>query len=421
MIHFVAFGKVSAKIATVNKKFIKNLEKTIDKRVLQRYIYIVIWHLNELSAKKEEAEMRELGALETKELSERKKQILRAVVEAYIDTGEPVGSKYIATMGIPFSSATIRSEMAGLEELGYLEQPHTSAGRIPTRRGYHFYVNSLMNSYKLSAMETIELNNALKNKIGELDSLISGVSKLVSSLTNYTAVALKSGGREETVERFSYMILDGHSFLLVMRMADSRVVTKQIKTNVYVTDQILKRLVKLMNARIAGITAKEITFSVMMDIENEMGIGGALVSPSVKAVYEAIGGREESDIRFEGVNRLLEYPEFSNIENVRGMLEMMENKEGLIKLLSEADSDKVNIFIGGDENDGLIDNSALIFKTITVSGKIVGAIGVIGPSRMDYSKVISTVDYLSRQIAVQFGNALPPGKSNRNNDDSEED
>ena len=414
---FVAFALLSAKCFGVYKKFIKNSGKTIDKTLCVRYIYIVGWHLRQKSAKKEEAEMREAVSSGKKELSERKMQILRAVVEAYIESGEPVGSKSIAEMGIPFSSATIRSEMAGLEELGYLEQPHTSAGRIPTRRGYHFYVNSLMQSYKLSAMETIELNNALKNKIGELDSLISGVSKLVSSMTNYTAVALRSGRREDTVERFSYMILDGHSFLLVMRMSDSRVVTKEIKTNVYVTDQILKRLIKLMNVRIAGITAKEITFSLMMDIENEMGIGGALVSPSVKAVYEAIGGRDETDIRFEGVNRLLEYPEFSNIENVRGMLEMMENKEGLIKILSDADSDKVNILIGGDENGELADNSALIFKTITVSGKIVGAIGVIGPSRMDYSKVISTVDYLSRQISVRFGTALPPAGDNKNSEE----
>ena len=384
--------------------------KSIDKPFAKGYINIVVWHLKQKSAKKEGKEMREATTGDKSGLSERKKQILRAVVEAHIETGEPVGSKAIVEMGIPFSSATIRSEMAELEEMGYLEQPHTSSGRIPTKRGYHFYVNSLMNSYKLSAMETIELNNALKNKIGELDTLISGVSKLVSSLTNYTAVALTSGQKDDTVYKFSYMLLDSHSFLLVMRMADSRVISKQIKTSSYVDDAMLTRLIQLFNKHIAGITAKEISFSVMMDIEREMHVGSDIVSPAVKAVYEAIGGEEESDIRFEGVNRLLEYPEFADIDKVRGMLEMMENRSGLIKLLSEADSDKVNIYIGGDDGEGLIDDSALIFKRITVGGKTVGAIGVIGPSRMDYSKVISTVDYLSRQISVQFGTALPPGK-----------
>lgn len=354
-------------------------------------------------------------------LSERKKQILRAVVEAHIENGEPVGSKFLVSAGIPFSSATIRSEMAELEALGYLEQPHTSSGRIPTKLGYHFYVNTLMNSYKLSAMETIELNNILKNKIGELDSLISGVSKLVSSLTNYTAVALKSGNRNETVDRFSYMLLDGHGFLLVMRMSDSRVITKQIKTQIIVDDAVLTRLTSLLNKYIAGVTAKEISFSVMMDIEREIGVGGAVVAPAVKAIYEAIGGDEDSDIRFEGVNRLLEYPEFSDITKVRSMLEMIENKEGLIRLLSDADSDKVNIYIGGDEKDGLVDNSALIFKTLTVGGKVVGAIGVLGPSRMDYSKVISTVEYLSRQISVLFGAALPPGRNDKENESGKDE
>ena len=364
------------------------------------------------SAKKEGRKiMRELQNGD-KKLSERKKQILRAVVEAHIATGEPVGSKYLTdNAGINFSSATVRSEMADLEEMGYLEQPHTSSGRVPTKLGYHFYIDSLMNGYKLSAMETMELSNTLKGKIGELDSLMTSVSKLVSSLTNYTAVALKAENRERTVDRFSYMILDAHSFLIVMRMSDSGVVTKQIQTHVLVDDRLLKRLTQLLTKYLARTPAREISFSVVMTIEHEIGVGGAIVAPSVKAVYEAIGGSADADLRFEGVNRLLEYPEFSDIDKIRGMLEMMENKQEMIKILSEADSDKVNIYIGGDEQEGLVDNSALIFKKLTIGGRVVGAIGVLGPSRMDYSKVISTMEYLSRQISVLFGGALPPGKT----------
>ena len=364
------------------------------------------------SAKKEGRKiMRELQNGD-KKLSERKKQILRAVVEAHIATGEPVGSKYLTdNAGINFSSATVRSEMADLEEMGYLEQPHTSSGRVPTKLGYHFYIDSLMNGYKLSAMETMELSNTLKGKIGELDSLMTSVSKLVSSLTNYTAVALKAENRERTVDRFSYMILDAHSFLIVMRMSDSGVVTKQIQTHVLVDDRLLKRLTQLLTKYLARTPAREISFSVVMTIEHEIGVGGAIVAPSVKAVYEAIGGSADADLRFEGVNRLLEYPEFSDIDKIRGMLEMMENKQEMIKILSEADSDKVNVYIGGDEQEGLVDNSALIFKKLTIGGRVVGAIGVLGPSRMDYSKVISTMEYLSRQISVLFGGALPPGKT----------
>ena len=214
--------------------------------LFQGYIIIKVWHLINESAKKEGEIMREVENTE-KKLSERKKQILRAVVEAHIATGEPVGSKYLTdNAGIQFSSATVRSEMADLEDMGYLEQPHTSSGRVPTKLGYHFYIDSLMNGYKLSAMETIELNNILKGKIGELDSLMTGVSKLVSSLTNYTAVALKAENKEQTVDRFSYMILDAHSFLVVMRMADSSVVTKQIQTHVLVDDRMMKRLTQLL-------------------------------------------------------------------------------------------------------------------------------------------------------------------------------
>jgi heat-inducible transcriptional repressor len=136
---------------------------------------------------------------------------------------------------------------------------------------------------------------------------------------------------------------------------------------------------------------------MMMQAETEMGAAGALINPVVKAIYEIIGKSEEADINFEGLNKLLEYPEFSNVEQMRRVIRMFEKKDDFMKIIEGADDDKVNIFIGN--NGELVDNSAFVFKTIKVGGKAVGAIGVFGPSRMDYSKVISTVEYLSRSLA----------------------
>ncbi|MBQ2989562.1 MAG: heat-inducible transcription repressor HrcA [Clostridia bacterium] len=332
------------------------------------------------------------------ELSQRKKLILRSVIESHIATGEPIGSKSLVSKSdIPYSSATIRNEMAELENMGYLIQPHTSAGRVPTTLGYRFYVDALMESYKLTATEIISLNNIIQNKMGELDSILRSASKLIASMTNYTTVAVQSPYGAPTIEQYSYMLLDERAFLLVMRMSDESVSTKHIRVDVTLDDNILRRLTSILNASFVGITSEGITLPMMMQAEKEMGAAGSLISPVVKAIYEIIGKNEEADINFEGLNKLLEYPEFSNVEQMRRVIRMFEKKEDFMKIIEGADDDKVNIFIGS--NGELVDNSAFVFKTIKVGGRAVGAIGVFGPSRMDYSKVISTVEYLSNSLA----------------------
>lgn len=333
------------------------------------------------------------------DLSQRKKLILRSVIESHIATGEPIGSKYLMTNSeIPYSSATIRNEMAELETLGYLEQPHTSAGRVPTSLGYRFYVDSLMESYKLTATEIVSLNNIIKGKMGELNAILKSASKMIAAMTNYTTVAV--GAPHDgalTVEQFSYMLLEPTAFLLVMRMSDGNVATRHIRTEISVTEEMLTRLCGVLNDGFVGITSESITLPMMMKAESEMGSAGALIAPAIKAIYDTIGKTEEADINFEGINKLLEYPEFSGVEQMKQVISMFENKDDLMKIIDEADDDKVNIFIGHDGE--LVDNAAFVFKTIKVKGRAVGAIGVFGPSRMDYSKVISTVEYLSQSLS----------------------
>lgn len=341
-------------------------------------------------------------------LSERKKRILRSIIEAHISMGEPIGSKYLVTSAeIPFSSATIRNEMAELEEMGYLEQPHTSAGRIPTKLGYRFYVDSLMESYKLTATEIVALNNMLKSKIGELDTIIQSASKLVANLTNYTSVAIKAS-EKETVRSFSYMLLDDHNFLLVMKMSGENVKTKQVYADIVADDNNLSRLVDLFNRYCVDVSPDEIPFSTIIKIEEAMGASSKLVHPAIKAFYDAVASSSDTDVKFEGVNKLLEYPEFSNMEQIKRVFSMLENKDEFIDIISKSEKDRVNVFIADEDENKFASNSAFIFRTLTVDGKVVGAIGVFGPSRMDYSKVISTVDYLTQKITgIIEGKALP--------------
>ncbi len=344
-------------------------------------------------------------------LSERKKRILRSIIDAHIAMGEPIGSKYLVTSAeIPFSSATIRNEMAELTEMGYLEQPHTSAGRVPTQLGYRFYVDSLMESYQLTATEIVTLNNMLKSKIGELDTIIQSASKLVANLTNYTSVAIKASQRE-TVRAFSHMVLDEHNFLMVMKMSGDNVKTKQVHTDIVLDDESISRLTALFNAYCVGVTPDEIMYSTIVKMESAMGGAASLVAPAVKAFYDAVAVSTDSNVRFEGVNKLLEYPEFSSVDQLKRVFSMLENKEDFLDMLSNSDMNKINVFIGGEEKR-FASNSAFIFRPLTVDGKVIGAIGVFGPSRMDYSKVISTVEYLTQKITgIIEGKALPePGE-----------
>ena len=339
------------------------------------------------------------------ELSDRKKQILRSVIESHVTSGEPVGSKTLMMLGgFPFSPATIRSEMAELEALGYLEQPHTSAGRVPTTLGYRFYVDSLMEDYKLTSGEILKLNNLLKNRVGKLDTILRSASKLITSLTNYSTVSIKAGDTDTVVSGFSSMYLDAHNYLIVMRMPDGKVKTCHIRSEEEIPEQAINDFVVLLNKNIAGVPYTMITLPMMMRIEDGMGEYGHIVSSAIKSVYGELGGGE-TEVHFEGVDKLLEYPEFSNVDQMKKIFDMLEKKNDIVGMLSRADNDKVNIFID-DENDNLADNSALVFKKFKVGGKVVGAIGVFGPSRMDYSKVVSTMEYLAGEIASLAGDAL---------------
>ena len=346
------------------------------------------------------------------EFSDRKKMILKAVIDEYIRCGEPVGSKYLTTSAnIPYSPATIRNEMSELERMGYLEQPHTSAGRVPSENGYRYYVRSLMQSYSMTMSEIAELNRLTRAKMSELDRIIDSAAKLAGSLTNYTAMTFRGSDVYSTVMSFRTMKMNDRLFLLIMVMDNDSAQTRNVTTEIDLTDDILSRLEKVLNTHIAGLEVDAITLPRIMEMEQEMGDAAPLVQQVIKCVYDA-AKQGEGSMKFEGVNRLLQYQEYSDLEKFRGFLGLLEeHKDDLIDVVTKADPGETNVYIGSDIPNSKAGSSALIFKNIVYDGKVIGAIGVIGPSRMDYSKVISTLDYLSDSIQKMVGGpALPPVK-----------
>ena len=336
-------------------------------------------------------------------LSERKKQILKAIVEAHIDGGEPVGSKYILQNTLmSCSSATIRNEMAELEQMGYLVQPHTSAGRVPSEAGYRFYVDSLVEQYARTTHEVVKINQLLKAKMSEIDQILDTASRLASSMTNYTGIAIKPKASSVTMQKFELILIDSNHFAMVMITSTGTVKTKKVTVTSDITDDELQRLSELMNVLLCGIGADMITLPIIMEMESEMGDASFLVNPAVKCVWEVMSEIDGGQLKFTGLNHLLKYPEYSDTQQLGQRLGTLEEQDEILDLVSESLEDDISVLIGSESPVKVMNNSALVFKPIKKNGRTVGVIGVLGPRRMNYRQVLKTIDEIGGSIAVMF-------------------
>ena len=334
-------------------------------------------------------------------LSDRKKLILRAVVEAHIQDGEPVGSKTLLERGLlTCSSATVRNEMAELEALGYLEQPHTSAGRIPSELGYRFYVDTLAKEYNEASADLDSIRSALDAKQTEVDKILRQASRLASTLTNYTGLALKPRPELDSFRRYECVYINERSFLLVMIAEDGRTKTKTIRVPFDIISDDAQNITHALNSMIAGVPVSGINLPIMMQLEKMVRMGNKLIGPIIKGIYESINDTDQGDITIEGVDNLIGYPEYSERESLVGVLGLGRQKDRLLDLISENDdSDDVHIYIGSENVIDSMANSSLIYKTVKKDGRVIGAVGVIGPRRMEYSKVIATVENLAKGVS----------------------
>ena len=354
------------------------------------------------------------------ELNDRKKMILKAIIEAHVKEGEPVGSKYLTQhKQIALSSATIRNEMAELESLGYLEQPHTSAGRVPSEYGYRFYVNSLMQKYRMSQQELLRMNALAKSRLAEIDRLLETATQLAAALTNYTSLAIKPKSGGAVIERFKTVLLGENHFILVMIDGGGNIKTAQIHTEMPVDQGLLDKLEFLLNTRIAGRRVEEITVSLVIDMEKSFAEGEGLIGPVVKQICETLGETDPGDLHMTGVNHLLEYPEYADAHEFKELLSVLEQKRDILKLVSDTppENDGPQVIIGSENGVEEMKNSTLVFQNIKVDGKVVGVIGILGPRRMDYSKVISTVEYIVENLSKLLNTTprLPDGGGGDNN------
>ncbi len=351
------------------------------------------------------------------ELSDRKKRILAAVVDEYIRTAEPVGSKAIAAGGsLRCSPATIRNELAELVALGYLEQPHTSAGRVPTPLGYRMYVNELMEKQKLSLEETEEINRRLNQKLQELDDTISGVGRLASQLTDYPALAITAQAAV-TVRRFDLIYVDANTFIIVLTLSNSTAKSKLVRLPVSVDQALVQRLSSLFNASFTGITEEAVTPVLIHSTERAADDTLGLTAVIAAFLLEILHGAATPTAFVTGENRLLSQPEFRDPDKAHKLMSYLSGG-GHILPPSEGmapGSDEVRVLIGPENVAEELKDSSVVIASYDAGDNTRGLIGVVGPTRMDYSAVAAKLSFLAAGLSRRLGGgeAPPEGMHNK--------
>ena len=342
------------------------------------------------------------------ELSERKKRILRAIIESYIATAEPVGSKSVAEfLDRKLSSATIRNEMADLEALGLLEKPHTSAGRIPSPQGYRFYVNELMEAHKLSVQETERINQALRLKMQEMDRVIDQAGRVVSQLTNYPAFALSSGMERVTIRRFDLLMVERNAFIIVV-MTDSNVVrNKLVQLPSDLTEAQLQMLNTLLNTTFTGLTLDQITPELMRVAQHAAGEAYGLISLVVSFAMEVLESLEQRRVHTAGLAHLLELPEYQNLERAQPLMSYLSDVQDESRF-PVPQGGPMRILIGPENVADALKETSVVMASYDIGDGMRGVIGVVGPTRMDYAKITARLAYFAQGLTRLFNHGELP-------------
>ena len=348
------------------------------------------------------------------ELTERKKQILKIVVESYIDTAEPLGSKAIAEkMPGKISSATIRNELADLSEMGYLEQPHTSAGRIPSAKGYRLYVNELMERRPLSEEEQAAINDSLRGELRQTEQVVARAGQMAQSLVNYPTYAAADHRSAVTVKRYELLPVDEGSFIAVVMLSDSRVKSQLMAVDLPVEPSALPAMSHLLNTHFTAIPAREMNGKLMGLSDQVVPEWFLLLNRVVEYAGELLQDDSHTQVFTSGASRIMSFPEFRDIDKAQGLMHfMVDNKENLPVPTTDA---PMQILIGPENVSDALKESSVVMASYDIGDNMRGLIGVVGPTRMDYATVAARLSYFAESLTRMFGKRELPAKEEEGN------
>ena len=330
-------------------------------------------------------------------LDNRKKKILQAIVEEYINTAEPVSSGSIAKKyGLDLSSATIRNEMADLEKVGYIEKQHTSSGRVPSAKGYRLYVDELLNDHNISLAEIKYIQSKLIEKVNEIEDLTKIATSTISEITHYTTVAIGPKAQMQAIEEIKFVLL-GTRMLMAVILTDTGLIKEtMIKFDQDINEDQVETLNIIFNNKLKGKPLEAIDKPLEQYIFSHMNYSLGVIKPIVNQLNKTVN--EEEKVYLEGANKSFDLPEFKSLEVAKNFINLINQKESVEDLLKNGFENDIIVYIGNEnENEKLKDFSIVTFKH-KYKNKDIGTIGIIGPTRMNYSKVISVMKYISKKL-----------------------
>lgn len=336
------------------------------------------------------------------ELDERKLKILQAIIRTYLETGEPVGSRTISKYSdLNLSSATIRNEMSDLEEMGYILQPHTSAGRIPSDKGYRLYVDTMLDD---KAQEVHDMKAELEEKAGKIDDLLKSVAKLLAVNTNYATMVSGPQYASKKVKFIQLTLVDDSSLLAVIVLDNNVVKNKMIHMEESMDQETVLRLNFIMNTTLNGLDVMDMNLAVIQKIKEQMGAHNSVIDSVLEIVGNALTEDEDLEIYTSGATNILKYPELADKSNAAQILSAFEEKKDLNQWIEQDpvsqndDNHAIQVYIGGETQVESMKDCSLVTATYRIDDGVYGKVGIVGPKRMDYDKVVATLQSMMEQL-----------------------
>ena len=335
------------------------------------------------------------------ELNERKQKILEAIIRNYMETGEPVGSRTISKYtDLNLSSATIRNEMSDLEEMGYILQPHTSAGRIPSDKAYRLYVDTIL---QRKDEEVSEMKELMVEKADKIDLLLQQVAKLLAQNTNYTSMVTKPKYQHKRIKFIQLNQMSERQLLVIVVLDNNHVSNKFINLMTDADENVIAQMNFLMNTALTGLDFTEINMAIMQQIKEKAGEYGELASSILDCISEVMTEEDDSEIYTSGATNILKYPELSDKEKMTGLLSTFEEKQMLSAWANDEppEDDKehgIQVYIGEESPVESMKDCSVVTATYRIKEGVYGKIGIVGPKRMDYEKVVGTLENCMQQL-----------------------
>ncbi len=333
------------------------------------------------------------------ELDERKLKILQAIIRNYLETGEPVGSRTISKYtDLNLSSATIRNEMADLEELGYIIQPHTSAGRIPSDKGYRLYVDTMLED---KVQEVENMRELLIEKADKIDLLLKQIAKLLAVNTNYASLVTKPQYRSKKVKFIQLTEVEADKLLAIIVLEGNIVKNKMIAVTEVLEKEVLLKLNIVFNTFLQGLDLAEINMTVIQKMKEQAGAYGNLVSSILDTIAQAISEEEEVEVYTSGATNILKYPELNDMSKITELMGTFEEQKLLTDFINKTetpDNGGIQVYIGSETPVEAMKDCSVVTATYEIEDGVYGKIGIIGPKRMDYEKVVGTLHTLMVQL-----------------------